>query len=55
MKKLAVNANNLTETIKTLDIKPEDVVVNLAKNSGEGRAWVTGEVAAKSLGLTLVP
>lgn len=55
MKKLAVNANNLTETIKTLGIKPEDVVVNLAKNSGEGRAWVTGEVAAKSLGLTLVP
>ena len=55
MKKLAVNANNLTETIKNLGIKPEDVVVNLAKNSGEGRAWVTGEVAAKSLGLTLVP
>lgn len=55
MKKLAVEAKDLTQTIQDLGIDPSDVVVNLAKSSGEGRAWVTGEVAAKSLGLTLVP
>lgn len=55
MEKLAVEAKDLTKTIQNMGIDPNDIVVNLAKNGGEGRAWVSGEVAAKSLGLTLVP
>ena len=55
MEKLAVEAKDLTKTIQNMGINPNDIVVNLAKNGGEGRAWVSGEVAAKSLGLTLVP
>lgn len=55
MEKLAVEAKDLTKTIQNMGIDPNDIVVNLAKNGVEGRAWVSGEVAAKSLGLTLVP
>ena len=55
MEKLAVDAKDLTKTIQNMGIDPSDIVVNLAKDGVEGRAWVSGEVAAKSLGLTLVP